>query len=232
VKKYLKLNDFANSIGASRQAIYKAYRAGTFPVVEIEGVLHIDPNNKLVVDYKAIITSKKTARPGHVSAPKKRTKTLKRQSSGKKKKTSRLGKTTSVLNQADIPEYLKRIADSSALSFQQMTALSKPEVDKIKIYEQIKQIRVKTQRDRHELISRKLVRVVFGKLHEIDMNEFLAIKTRVVPELSKIFQCTDADKLLEAEKKIDEELWEVLHHVKHETDKFLNQIGADENAEV
>jgi len=136
-------------------------------------------------------------------------------------------KTPVIVAEKDIPNYLKKMADSGDFTLVQFMGLSKSEADKIKIYEGLKQIRVKTQRDKQELISRKMVRVIFGKLYEIDTNQFLTLKNKVVPDIASIMGCVDASKMLEAEKRIDEELYKILKHIKIEIDKFLKKIGAE-----
>lgn len=208
---YIRQGKFAELVGKSRQEISALIKSERIPAVTAGGVNYIDLENREIKDFIKIIDETRKIPQT-------------RQSSGPKKSK----KSKPVEARADeIPEYLKSIADSSELSFSQLSELTKVEIDKIKTYEQIKQIRVKTQKDRRELISRKLVRVIFGKLYEIDVNEFLMLKQKIVPDLAGIFGSTDSEKMLEAEKRIDEELWKILRHIKSELDKFLKNHGAE-----
>ena len=125
----------------------------------------------------------------------------------------------------EIPDYLKDISDSGQLTFQQAKGMSKIELEKIKIYESIKKIRMETESKRNQLIARKMIRIVFGKIYEIDTNQFLTLKNKIIPEISGIMGCTDSAKLLESEKIVDSNIWETLKNVKFELDKFLKKIG-------
>ena len=129
-----------------------------------------------------------------------------------------------IITENDIPDYLKKMIDSGDLTMLQFLSLSKSEADKIKIYEQLKQIRQDRLRKRRELIDIKFIKLIFGKIYDIDSNEFMAIKTRLKPNLSKIFKTNDDTTLLEAEKAIDDELWETLSRIKFEFDKFLDKL--------
>ncbi len=123
----------------------------------------------------------------------------------------------------DIPKSLLKRLDEGKLTATDLIGLPKVIVEKIKIYEQTKQVIQKRLQERKELISIKFVHLLFGKIYDIDVNEFMAIKTRVKSQLAKIFKTNDDAKLLAAEKAIDEELWDTLRRVKYEFDKFLDK---------
>lgn len=215
------LSEFANEIGISRQAVFKAGQRGKFQTHKMNGKLCVDENDKDVIEYINNIIDKKN---GQSCEPKKVEKSECRQNKIQKN----IDKKEVVIQKNEIPEYLKNIADSGELSFNQLVNLSKVEIDKIKIYEQIKQIRTKTEHSRKELVSRKLIKIIFGKLYDIDINEFLMLKNKIVPDLAGLFGCTDSEKMIEAEKKIDEECWKILKHIKIEIDKFLEKCNIDE----
>jgi len=100
-------------------------------------------------------------------------------------------------------------------------------VEKIRMYEQTKQITQKRQQERGQLLNKKIIRIAFGKLFEIHVNQFLTIKSKVIPDIAGIFSSTDEVKKLQAEKLIDTELWEVLNNIKTDFNKFLTKIGTD-----
>lgn len=116
-----------------------------------------------------------------------------------------------------------RLDSGETLTNTEIIKLPKGWVDKIKVYEQTKQIVQKRQQERKELLNKKLLRVTLGKLFEIHVNEFLTIKAKVVPDLAGIFQSTDSEKMIEAEKRLDEEFWKVLNHIKIEFNRFLKR---------
>jgi hypothetical protein len=106
--------------------------------------------------------------------------------------------------------------------------LSKRDLEKIKIYEQVKEIKTKAEQRREGLIDKKLVRTIFGKLYEIDMNQFIPMKEKLIPDLAAIFGVKDESVKLKAGKRLDDELWKILGNVKREMNKFLNKVGEGE----
>lgn len=210
--------EFARQIGYTRQAVSKAIKTGVLPTVKSGDSVMVNPGDRIVVEYarNALYVRGKEQKKAKTKKP----------VEDKGKKKAKAEKPVEV-TENDIPVYLKKMADSGDLLFEQFIGLTKTEADKIKIYEQLKQIRVKTQREKKELISRKLVRVQFGKIYEIYTNEFQQIKTKIVPDIAGIMGCTDASKMIEADKKIDEELWRVRKHIKIEIDKFLKRMGGE-----
>ena len=111
--------------------------------------------------------------------------------------------------------------ESGTLTNEMIVKLPKAWVEKLRIYEQVKQIKQKREQERKTLISVHSVNLVFGKLYDIDVNQFMTIKSKIIPDLAGIFGCTDAEKMMAAEKRIDEELWTVLRAIKHEMEKFI-----------
>ena len=212
---------FAKLAGVSRPGIKKAVDTGRV-IVGPDG--DVDPEHPTNAEYLKI-------RQG-AGAPDTRKREVKSEpgtsrATGKTKSAPKPAGPAQPGQSAEIPEHLRALVDSGEISLSQIMSLSRPEVDKIKIYEQIKQTRVKTESTRRELISRKLIRVVFGRIYEIDQNEYLTIKDKVIPDIAAIFGCTDPEKMLEAGKRLDEELWKTLRHVQHVIDKFLKSVGDD-----
>ena len=77
---------------------------------------------------------------------------------------------------------------------------------------------LKTRQDRQikrkELIDRRLVQTVFSRLYQIDTNELRPIGSMVAPEIAGVFSSDDPEKILEAERIIDERVMRVLGHIK------------------
>lgn len=205
---------FAKQIGITRQAISKAIKNEMLPVVIENGKKYINTVDPIVREYAENIKSVREDKQ----------KSTKPKKPVKAKKPKKQVKPAPVeVNEDEIPEYIKKISDSGQLTFDDISSLSKIEMDKIKIYEDIKQKRQKRLQERKDLISIKFIKLVFGKIYDIHVNEFMAIKTRIKPDLSKIFKTNDDVILLEAEKSIDGELWDVLRRVKYEFDNFLKR---------
>jgi hypothetical protein len=144
----------------------------------------------------------------------------------KKQPKKKQSKEDTVQKPEDLPyDIYERLNSGESLTNVEIVNLPKAWVEKIKIYESTKQIVQKRQQERRELISAKLLRIIFGKLFEIHTNEFLTIKSKSVANIAGVFGSTDEEKKLKAEKILDEDLWEVLQHIKIEFNKFLVKTG-------
>lgn len=128
----------------------------------------------------------------------------------------------------EIPEYLLEMIDTGQMSMQTLLGLNKYEVDKIKSYYQIQKIKVDTGKARKELVSRKIIRTVFSKLYEIDLNQFLTLKDKLMPDISAIAGVNDEELKLQIGERMDEELWKVLDTRKYEMNKYLLKVGEEE----
>lgn len=111
--------------------------------------------------------------------------------------------------------------DSDLMNYQ------RSDLECLKIIEHIKGQRLKHDIARGELISRKLIKSVFSKFYEIDMNEFLTIKDKLLPDIAAIFGVNDTTVAMKAGERMDEELWKVLKHIQQVKDRFLKSINAE-----
>jgi hypothetical protein len=234
-KEYITIADLAEQIGITRIAVFKAGQRGVFPVENVNGKLSVDINNE---DVKEYINKAFERKKGKVKAQVKVTakKDTKKKDSVKEANQKTIENIKSVIIKpqnepesgkpigTDIPDDIIKKIDEGRLTAKELIGLPKVVVDKIKVYEQTKQIIQKRQQERRELISIKFVHLLFGKIYDIDLNEFMAIKTRVKSHLAKIFETNSDEKLLAAEKAIDEELWDTLRRIKFEFDKFLDKM--------
>jgi len=212
--------------------IYLSEKDGVFPTVMIGGVKQVDLADPAVIEYENNARSRSEDKPVKVAEQKPAQKSKSGKVTAQKKSEikdpvvfdePKRGKN----NDPVIPPEIIEKLEKNQLTAQMILSLPKAWVEKIKLYEQVKSISQKRRHDRRELIARKMLRMFCGKLYEIDMNEFMSVKIRAIPELAKIFKCTDEKVLLEAEKAIDDELWSVLSHVKIEIDRFIKSIGAE-----
>ena len=102
------------------------------------------------------------------------------------------------------------------------------DLERIKVAEQILDIRVKRQKMRDELIDRRLVRSVFSRLYTVDVNEFLTIKDKLMPDIAAIFGVNDPELIMKAGERMDDELWKTLKHIQKIINDFLVLVGDDE----
>lgn len=128
----------------------------------------------------------------------------------------------------DIPDHLKKLADSGQLTFAKAMTLSKYELECIKLYEQIKEIKVKADDKRGLSIDRRLIKTVFSKIYEIEMNQLLPLKEKLIPDLSAIYGVKNEKLNIKAGKKLDDEIWKILGNIKIELNKFLKKCGEGE----
>jgi len=238
----------------SRQGILKKVDAGTIPATKPDGYKYIinidDPKVKEFIkdldrpfEEKAVKVPapKPTIKPEPVKV--KELKTNKKEKPVKVKKQKPEKKTKSVdlpviktnnkiikseKKEEPLPLDIIQLLDSGkTLKASEIVGMPKAWVEKIRMYEQTKQITQKRQQERGQLLNKKIIRIAFGKLFEIHVNQFLTIKSKVIPDIAGIFSSTDEVKKLQAEKLIDTELWEILNNIKTDFNKFLIKIGTD-----
>lgn len=230
MSNYKPIAELADEIGKSRIAVYRAGKRGTFPLEEVDGRLQVDLDNEKVRDY--INPKKKVKVKAKKKPERKKSVKVKVKIPPKKKTTVKVSKQKTPIKSNSVKEdklpdnFIKKL-DAGKLSASEIIGFPKAIVEKIKIYESTKQIVQKRQKDRHELIETRLLRVTLGKLFEIHVNEFLTIKAKSIPDIAGIFGVTDSSKMLKAEKVLDDELWKVLRHIKYEFNKFLTRTGND-----
>jgi predicted DNA-binding transcriptional regulator AlpA len=220
--RYLTLSEFAAALGRSRQAVYKAHKSGLFPSAKIDGKLKVDLKNREVLEY-----AKDDLDIGQVPGKKKsKPKTVKQKPTPPKQEKPAKKKDTS--GTEPIPEDIyNRLDSGEMLTNKEIVNMPKAWVEKIKIYEQTKQITQKRLADRKELISRRIHRFMLGKLFEIHMNEFMSLRDTLVYELAGRFGCKEQEKIFDAGKFVDEELWKILNHVKIEFNRHLERYDAE-----
>lgn len=145
-----------------------------------------------------------------------------------KSKSKKKSKPIPKLDPFDIPDHLKKLTDSGQITFAQAMKLSKTDLERIKIYEQIKEIKTKAEQRREGLIEKKLVRTVFSKFYEIDMNQYLSMKDKLIPDIAATLGATDEKLILKAAKILDDELWKILGNIKRVKNKFLKSVDEKE----
>ena len=197
---------------------------------DLDGNIRLfDLNNSII---KKWLRGESISKPKIKVKPKKNKTTVKKttvkkktvKKSAKKKVTKK--KTTIKID--DIPNHLKKISDSDQLTFNMAKKLTKRDLECIKIYEQIKDIKAKADERRGGNIDKKVIRTVFSKLYEIDMNQLIPMKEKLLPDLAAIFGCKDQSLLNKAAAKMDDEHYKYLSSVKSVLNKFLRGIKENE----
>jgi hypothetical protein len=231
MKKNIKTAEELSELsGKTKRAIYKNKN---LPYDDSEGKRHYDITNPIIkkwLEGKKISKPKKPKPPIKSLPPGKRKEKKKKITSKKNDESQKIpAKEIDLIPLGfEIDSELSYLADSGEITFAQALGLRKIELEKIKIYEQIKDIKSKADERREGLIPRKLIRTVFSKLYEIDMNQFLSMKDKLIPDLAAAFKTKDEALKIKATKIIDRELWKILGNIKRELNKFLQKIGEDE----
>jgi hypothetical protein len=222
----LRPNQFAKKVGKSRQAISQAIQSGLLPTKEIDGIKYIDLTDQHIIAYidSVVPTGKKT----HGIKKSVGVKELKKPGKAKAVKVKSEKSKEKETSSDDLPADLyDRLDAGQHLTNKEVVDMPKQWIEKIKLYEMTKQIQQKRQQERKELINKKALRITLGKLFEIHTNEFLTLKSKIIPDLSSVFGNVNSEKIIEAEKIVDEESWKVLKHIKIEFNKFLDRYNAD-----
>lgn len=115
----------------------------------------------------------------------------------------------------------------SQISNLDILKMTSADVAKVARMESAAKTRVEREHKRGLLIERNVVQTVFGKLYQIDTNEFRTMGAKLAAPMAEIFGCDDPEKILEAEKRIDDEVLKIMAHVKRVFNDFLIKAGSE-----
>lgn len=194
---------FAKHAGVSRAAITMACQAGTLVIRPDD---KLDTDNPVNKDY--IIRNKN------------------------KNKKSKNKPSQAAKSPPSEPEIENFTLPSEDMDFDELSryleALSQSSAEKLKTISQIRQLQVKTKKERQELISRKLISKIFAKLYMIDVNEWRTLGANLAPEIAAIAAIDDDETIIKVGEAIEKEVFIVLQHVKRLVNDFLKTIKAKE----
>ncbi len=194
---------FSKRAGVSRAAITRACQSGAL-VVRPDGKL--DPENPVNRDY--IVRNKnKDRKPKDKSSQDAK-------SSPAEPEIKNFALPSENMSGDELKHYLEDLSQNS--------------VEKLKTITQIRQLQVKTKKERQELISRKLISKVFAKLYMIDVNELRTLGANLAPEIAAIAAIDDDEIIIKVGEAIEKEVFTVLQHVKRIINDFLKTIEATE----
>lgn len=260
----ITLAKFAAELGISRQAVYKSASAGVFPTYETDQGRAVNTDDIETAEYAATVRDRKserTAKPvkgRRPSGKKSPTKPAPRRGSGEKKQDKAAGRRANKPDKREkpapveltgkskpsdqIPDYLRDMVDSGNLTPNVALMMPKAWMEKLRIYEQMKTLRQAREEKRRSLVSRTLIKAVFGHIYEIHTTQFLTLKTKIIPDLLSImsekrtitadmvgksvevFIGNRPETITAADKIIDGESYKVLESVKREINKMLKII--------
>ena len=100
-------------------------------------------------------------------------------------------------------------------------------LDKLKIIEQTRKIKLETEIKRGEYIKRDLVSKAMGGLYDIDLNVLVAIAPGLAKNIASYSGIDESVTIIGIEKIIHDQMFEVLVHKKGHVNKFLLSIKGE-----
>lgn len=126
----------------------------------------------------------------------------------------------------DISQDLKNLIESGDLSIEAALSMTKTDLDKIKIWEDVLIRRQKRETDRKNFVPVSMLEIIFGKLAEVDLNQLGALKDKLVPDLAVAMEIKDDEKKVGAGKVIDDHVWKIMVSRKKIINDFLSEYGS------
>lgn len=105
--------------------------------------------------------------------------------------------------------------------------LTKASVDKIKAIESAMKTRVEREEKRKLLINRSLVRSVFSRLYQIEVNETQQLGAAIASEIAGMLGEEDPEKVLLVEKAISDKVMRTRQHIKRVMNDALVAWGGE-----
>jgi hypothetical protein len=231
----LSQSEFSKLAGVSRAAIGKAVK---FKKLSLNKNKKIDPKHKLSVSYikqqKQKGKSKSDSKKLDSKIIKARNNLISKQSKKTTKKpSSKTGKNKKKPDDSEEPDVNKIINEIGKVTEQDrirdpgLKYLTKAELERQKIIEDILQRQIKNDKDREKLIDRDFVKRMFLELYNIDVNEFLQLPALLSSKVCTIFKDDDPKKIMQLNETIEKELYRSQKHIKKEIDKFLEKMQKD-----
>lgn len=99
------------------------------------------------------------------------------------------------------------------------------DVKKIKDLQTGKRAAIEYQKARNELIDRKLVTTVLGKIYTVEVNQIKTIADKTPSKIAAIFENNDDEKMLKVSALLSDEIAKALRHIQTISEKFLLEIN-------
>jgi hypothetical protein len=112
-------------------------------------------------------------------------------------------------------------------SFANESDLNKLDLSNLKLKEDIKEKRRKNAMAEGRLINRTLVKRFIGRMGEIDNTEWRSLSSRIAGDLMAICGVNESKYLTEINKRIDEEVFDILSSVQRSQKEFLESLDVE-----
>ena len=222
--EYLSQNKFAKLVGVSPQAVSLAVKSGR--VIRCKsGIDPLHPSNQHYAEAAAD-NSKKRKRGQH--PPRKKRGRPKGASSSSRRSTAPPSRPAPAPGAAPPFEPEQDIDWTTGELPANISALSRSTTDKLKTIEQIHALRIKSDKERKDLIERTLVRRLFSKLYLIDTNEIKTLADKLPAELAAIMGVDDRELIMKVGATIETEVYKTLAHIKRLINDLLDEIEAEQ----
>lgn len=113
---------------------------------------------------------------------------------------------------------------------------SQTDIKKLKDLETARKAAQERKKSRGDLIDRKLVTTILGKIYTIEVNQIKPIADKSSSKIAAIFKDEDPEKILKVSQVLSSDISQALNHIKHSVERFLNHInkhsGEKDNAIV
>lgn len=215
----LSAQHFAEKAGVTRQTIYNQIKAGVLFLGDDKKLDLDNPENLQYLRDRGVSLDDMKPPEKKPSAPRPK---KPRSKPPAKPKSRAPAAPPAELPGIDAEEVLARL---SSLDIRNLTPA---DVGKVARLESALKTRVEREHKRGLLIDRAAVQTVFGKLYQIDTNEFKVLGASLAPLVAGALGVEDPEKILQVERMIDEKVIKVLAHSKRVLDDFLKKAGADE----
>lgn len=211
LERYVSRTKFAAMCGVSTTSIRRAVNSGRLAVMPGRGKRDcID-----LQDPKSIIYQE-TDRSNYQNPQKKKKRSVGRPKGAKKPPRKK---------QVETPELPEFVDDTPV-------AVTTHNAQVIKLYETIRQTRVKTAKEQGSLVNRDRIALLFAKLYTIDANEWKMLPANAASEVAAICGADDKDTILKIEQLLENKVFSILRHARRLILDYIEEIEGDPDASL
>jgi len=106
-----------------------------------------------------------------------------------------------------------------------ISSFNQNDIKKLKDLETARKHAQDRKKSRGDLIDRKLVTTILGKIYTIEVNQIKPIADKSPSRIAAIFEDEDPEKILKVSQILSSDISDALNHIKHSVERFLNQIN-------
>lgn len=202
----LSVPKFAAHCGVSKQAAYQALKEGRI----FKGQDGVDTDHEVNSAYKQQQESKSL---GEQSAEK-----ITKKAVSDKIEADKIAKKTG----SKKPVEVVHIPPSTGAV--EIDGVTRPMAELIRIVRQSEKLELEMSIKRKDNIPKSMALDLFAKLQEIDNNILGTLPDRAMPVIAGIFESTDENKIRQAKKALEKEMFEALAMSQRAYDKFLKKV--------